>query len=101
MRLAPGEWRTIISSAAVRSAVPVAFVNAAATLSPLRFSISVMAHEAQLGFLAPSLAVKLRLRIGGRDMGGVAALLAMKITLAVAAGAGRVAQAVHRLETLH
>src|ERR1700722_5315466 len=34
-------------------------------------------------------------------MSGVAALLAVKITLAVAAGAGRLARAVLRLETLH
>ena len=36
----PGEWRTIIASAASRSAVPVALVNVVATMSPLRFSIS-------------------------------------------------------------
>ena len=52
MRLAPGEWRTIISSAAVRSAVPVAFVKgAAATMRPLRFSIRVWPKKLSLASL--------------------------------------------------
>src|SRR4030088_828258 len=102
MRRAPGEWRTIISSAAFRSAVPVAWVNVAATISPLRFSISVWPMKlAKLGFLAPSLAIKLRLGIRGRGVRGVAALLAVKIALAIAARAGRIVRTVLRPETLH
>jgi hypothetical protein len=38
-----------------------------------------VAHEAKLGFLAPSLAIKLRLGIRGRGVRGVAALLAVKV----------------------
>jgi hypothetical protein len=53
MRRAPGEWRTIISSAAARSAVPVAFVNVAATMSPLRFSISAWPMKLSLASLPP------------------------------------------------
>jgi hypothetical protein len=49
-----------------------------------------VAHEAELGFLAPSLAIKLRLAIRGRGMRGVAALLAVKIALAIAARAGQI-----------
>ena len=58
-------------------------------------------HEAELGFLAASLAIKLRLGIRGRGMRGVAALLAVKIALAIAARAGRIARTVLRPETLH
>lgn len=39
-RRTPGEWCTIIVSAAARSAVPAALVKVAATMRPLRFSIS-------------------------------------------------------------
>src|ERR1700716_52460 len=48
-----------------------------------------VAHEAKLGFLAPSLAIKLRLGIRGRGVRGVAALLAVKVALAIAARAPR------------
>jgi hypothetical protein len=44
-----------------------------------------VAHEAELGFLAAPLAIKLRIRIRGRGMRGVAALLAVKIAFAIAA----------------
>src|SRR4029077_18852607 len=60
-----------------------------------------VAHEAELGFLAPSLAKKLRLGIGGRGMRAIAALLTVKIPFAVWAGTGRIVRAVLRLEALH
>jgi hypothetical protein len=40
MRLEPGEWRSIMARAAVRSAVPDAGVSSVSTISPFRFSIS-------------------------------------------------------------
>jgi hypothetical protein len=49
MRRTFGEWRTIISSAALRAAMPVAFVTA--TMSPLRFSISTWPKRLSLASL--------------------------------------------------
>src|SRR4051794_8813878 len=101
MRRAPGEWCTIIASAASRSAVPVAWVTIAATTSPVRFSINAWPHEAEFGFLATSFAIEPRLRIRARGMRGVAGLLAVEIALAIAARTGWIARAVLRLEALH
>jgi hypothetical protein len=47
MRRTHGEWRTIISSAALHSAVPVAF-DVAAMISPLRFSSSAWSIKLSL-----------------------------------------------------
>ena len=62
-----------------------------------------MPHEAELGFLARSLAIEPRLRIGRRGVRLVGALLAMEIRLAVppAAWRRRLARAVLRPEALH
>ena len=43
-----------------------------------------MSHEAQLGLLARALAIEPRVRIGGRGMGRVRALLAPEVRLGIA-----------------
>src|SRR3954465_12237226 len=59
-----------------------------------------MPHERQLGFLAAALAVEPGIRVGGRGMGVVAALLAVEVLLAIAPAIRRRARAVLRPEAL-
>ena len=81
--LGPSARGSIICSAAIRSAWPLASVRQASTMRPLRFSIGAY-PEAELGFLAWSFAIEPSLRIGRRGMRLVGALLAMKVRLAIA-----------------
>src|SRR5512147_3322560 len=89
-----------MASAASRSAEPAARVSSASTASPLRFSISYVADEAELALLAVALAEQSGIVVGGRAVGLVGALLALEIALAVAARRRRCARAVLRPEAL-
>src|SRR5215216_1968192 len=106
--IAPGRsaWGSIRARAATRSAWPFAPVRQAPTSKPEPFSF----HEAQFGFLALALAIEPRVRIGGRGMGRVRALLASEVRLGIAPSVCRrciraapriIAAGVLGLEALH
>src|SRR3954447_3429460 len=68
-----------MTSAARRSAVPLACVTLPATASPCRFSMVGVAHIAKLGLPSGRLAIKPAVRIAGARMGVVLALLAVEV----------------------
>ena len=74
---------SIMCSAAIRSAWPLASVEDGVDNEAVAVLHQRMCHEAELCFLARPLAVKPRLRIGGGDVRLVGALLTMEIGLAV------------------
>src|SRR5262249_10214222 len=90
-----------MAAAASRSAVPLASLTRLSTNKPCRFSIQRMAHRTELGLLASAFAIEPCLGVGDRGVGLVAALLAMKVTFAVAARPWRLAAAVLGPEALH
>ena len=91
-RLDPGEWWWIMSSAALRSARPAAWVRSLCTIDPFRFSINAcpMKHRTAP---VPGGLVNPRVRIGDRSMRRVRALLTLEVDLGVAVA---VCRASHR-----
>ena len=87
--------------AASRSAVPVAVVGCRVHHQAVAVLHHHMSHVAQLGGLPGRLLVQPGVGIGGRGVRLVAALLAVKIALAVATRRRRLAAAVLRTEALH
>ena len=73
-----------MASAASRSAVPVAGVSSASTISPLPVLHQQVAHVAELRFLAAAPADQRGIGIGGRGVGRVGAPLAVEVALGVA-----------------
>jgi hypothetical protein len=78
-----------MSSAASRSAVPVARLSRVSTTSPLRSSINTCPPVTQLGFATARLSTQHRLQVGRGLMCPIAAFLAVEVHRRIAAPSGR------------